>query len=113
MKMFMAGAPYGAVEVELEDALEEIQDFPFPVEGKGENAFVGLEDEKHRILNIVHLGSDEWGIIFGNAEKRGVKTNEMKGIVKDFFEGRLPDWVYANEKDRNDFPDGIDEILEW
>jgi hypothetical protein len=110
MKLFIGGSPFNiAIEAEFEDAWEEIEEFPPMSENEDSYAFIGLEDENHNIMNIVHLTPDEWGVISSDVEKRNINAETLKEIVQNFCEGKLPDWF---GKPRNDFPDGIDDILE-
>ena len=111
VKLYIAGAPIGVVECDYEDALEEILDYPIAAEMKDENAFIGLEDDKHRIINFVRIEENNWGVIVGTTEQKEVSTDELKKIIQAFYNGQFPNW--GKNFDRNDFPDGIDEILEW
>jgi len=111
VRLYIAGVPVGEVDCDLEDAIEEILDYPLVSEQKDENAFIGFEDDKHRIINFVHLEDNNWGAIIGNSERKGISTDGLKKIIQDFYNGIFPDW--SVNYDRNDFPDGIDEIMEW
>jgi hypothetical protein len=106
----MGTTELGALECEYEDAIDEIVDYPILDKKNQKNGFIALEDEKHRVISLLHIGKNNWGIIFSTAEKSGFSDDEMKSIVQDYYNGKIPDWVQGQVK--NDFPDGIDDILE-
>ena len=111
MKLFIGGSPIPlAMECDFEDAWEEIEDYPNLGDSKNPDAFIGLENENHHYISIVHLEKDEWGVIFSGSEKRGLNTDDLKKIIADFYDNKVPNW--AVDADRNDFPDGIDDILD-
>ena len=113
MKMFLGGYPFGAVECEMDDVIEELEEYPEAGELEDGQAFVGLENEDHVILNIVKLGDNNYGVVAGDAERKGINYKEVKKIISDFFAGKYPEW--AENMEKNDFKDGIDDILdgEW
>jgi hypothetical protein len=107
--MFLAGNPFGSVECDLEDALDEIEAFPVPTQTNAESSFIGIENDQHEIINLVHLTKEGWAVVIGSIERTNLSYSEIKTIISDFWQGKLPDW--ANQKLRNDFPDGIDEFM--
>ncbi len=113
MKIYLGGFPYGEVDCEIGDVLEELKRYPEAGELEDGKAFVGIENEKHHILNIVKLKNEEFGVVAGDAEKRGLSYEQVKKIIEDFFDGKYPEW--GKNMKRKDFEDGIDDILdgEW
>jgi hypothetical protein len=110
MKMYFGTFDLGEVEVELEDILEELPDLPPASEVEDGKAFMGLENDKHSILNFTRIADDNWAVVAGDTEKAGFSLDEVKKIIEDFFNGKAPEW--AENVERVDFPDGIDDILD-
>ncbi|MHA1819576.1 MAG: hypothetical protein ACTSU2_13315 [Promethearchaeota archaeon] len=105
--------PEGMVE-SFEDAWEEIEDYPALTEvDKPINfAFIGLEDEKtHHTILISHINKDKWVMVVGDTEKE-MDIDELKRTVKEFFDGKMPDWSNPDEWDMTTMYGELPDFIE-
>ena len=114
MYMHIKGSPIPEGKCDLEDSLEEIDDFPplSEIDKPDKNGFIGLEDEKTGlVLLISHITPENWAIVVGDTEKN-MNLKEVKKTIEDFFSGKMPEWAKPNEFDWTNMPGDIPDFVE-
>ena len=113
MYLCIKGSPIPEFECDLEDVLEELEDLPplSELAKPDESGFMGLEDEKSKIVMLIsHITVEDWAIVVGDKEKN-MKLDDVKKAITDFFEGVIPEWADPDEYLWNNMPGDIPDFV--